>query len=152
VNGAEGKGGLTLLLGLVPLTDEEKRKRRRLFRVVTYADAAVLFVLLISFSKEWWASLGGWLLINAGLLIWYFVLIRRATKEVKLVSSPEDKREAQRALSSQVSKSPYLLLFGGVAFLVAGVVAPHHNPLIFALAAVSVAMGVGLFIWIRRVR
>ena len=73
-------------------------------------------MLLISFSKEWWASLGGWLLINAGLLIWYFVLIRKATKEGKLASSPEDKREAQRALSSQVSKSPYLLLFAELPF------------------------------------
>ena len=74
------KSKLAIFLGLIPLSGQEKRTRRRLIHLVVTTDSLLLLALVVGFSRQWWAVGGAWLVVNIALTGWYFVLIRRAVK------------------------------------------------------------------------
>jgi Ca2+/Na+ antiporter len=81
VESSERESTLTIFLGLVPLSDEETTARRRIIRVVVYMDGAILLLLGFLFYKQSWTVVSGWILVNLALLVWYFIMIRRAARK-----------------------------------------------------------------------
>jgi VIT1/CCC1 family predicted Fe2+/Mn2+ transporter len=76
-----------VLLGLIPLTSEEKRLRVRLIRIAAYAYGALLLLLVVLFSKEWPGILSAWFAVALALLLTYFIAIRRAIRSGRLAPS-----------------------------------------------------------------
>jgi hypothetical protein len=87
---SQRKGLGTVLLALEPLTEDEKRLRRRLIRVLVYADGAVFALFIILFSPEWWIVSLVWLFLNWALITWYWIAIRRSVRAGRLTSSPQE--------------------------------------------------------------
>jgi hypothetical protein len=81
VDGSPAKRKLTIFLGLVPLTANERRTRKRLIHLVASGDSLVLFAsFYVGFTRNWWAASGVLVVLNIALVAWYFVAIRRAVE------------------------------------------------------------------------
>jgi hypothetical protein len=81
------KSKLTILLGIAPLTEREKQERMRLIREFVSLDGLVLIGLVFLTQIIWRHQVGpavwtciGWFVVNIGFGLWYFVLIRKASR------------------------------------------------------------------------
>jgi len=151
---SQRKGLGTVLLALDPLTREEKRLRRRLIRVLVYADAAVFALFIILFSPEWWIVSLVWLLLNWALITWYWIAIRRSVRAGRLTSSPQGRTKARRTMNRQLRTTP-IWCFGLAAVGVfAGLTNHRSQTAAFIFAGVSFALGLASLIlaarWRRR--
>jgi Ca2+/Na+ antiporter len=152
---SQRKGLGTVLLALEPLTQEEKSLRRRIIRVLVYADGAVLALFIILFSPEWWIVCLVWLFLSWALITWYSIAIRRSVRAGRLTSSPQERTKAQLTMSKQLRTTP-IWCFGLTAVGVfAGLTNHRSQTAAFVVAGVSFALGVaGLILaarWRRRI-
>jgi hypothetical protein len=141
-----------VFLGLVPLTAEEKRSRRRMIRVAIYGYGAVLLALLFAFPKYWWAVTLPWFVVGMILSTWYSSTIRKAARERRAMTTPEERAEAQRVTTATLSRAAYLTMFSGCAFLVAGFFARKDEVAIFVVAGLLITSGVVLTVRMKVVR
>jgi hypothetical protein len=139
---------MELLLGIPPLTDEEKRSRRRLVRIVVYSDEALLLVLVLTFSKHWAEIIGSWMVINLALVASYGLYIRKSKREERFTVSPTARIEAIQELSARLPR----IMLAGVVSATGFIVVGFFNPLGFVMAGLILASSVFLFIWARKAR
>jgi hypothetical protein len=151
---SQRKGLGTVLLALEPLTQEDRRLRRRLIRVLVYADGAVFALFIILFSPEWWIVSLVWLFLNWALITWYWIAIRRSVRAGRLTSSPQERTKAQRTMSRQLRTTP-IWCFGLTAVGVfVGLTNHRSQTAAFVVAGVSFALGLASLVlatrWRRR--
>lgn len=115
---------------------------------MAYTDAAVLLITLFVFRNELLIADSFWLAINLLLLTWYFVVIRKAVREKKLVVTPEDRVSAKVELSQRVRRGLLLIMASGVGFTVLG----FSHPLVFILAGIMFACALGGLFAVKVVR
>jgi hypothetical protein len=132
-------------LQVTPLTANEKRHQKRVIRVVIYADAAILLIFLLGFSKEWLGIVIAWWIVTMAVAYWYAFAIRRARLEKQIVMTDEERINIKKDLSKRAMKILPLEILGGAGFLGVG----YFNPWAFALAGFVFATSLSLFIWAR---
>jgi len=142
------KSRMTILLGLVPLTSDERRLRRRLVRIAIYSYEFVTVALILLFSSHWQIVLPVSLFVSLLLLVWYFVAIRRAKKQGTLVETPATRSSALQEMSARFPRIATLMAFSGAAFTFAG----RYNGNVYWAAAFCFASSLGFFIWWRALR
>jgi Ca2+/Na+ antiporter len=141
MNGAGRKDWGTVLLALEPLSQDERRLRRRLIRVLLYAYAALLFILFLVFPHHGWLVWGLWSLVLIILVSWYWVAIKRSVKAGNLKSDPEERAKSQRKMRRQLRTTPYWFFLIGAGFLIGSLGASGSKTALYVAAAVSIALG-----------
>jgi hypothetical protein len=68
----------TIFLGLIPLSEAEKQRRRQIIRLIVIADALILLLVALLAQNLW--AIVGWFVINMGFMVWYWLLIRAAVR------------------------------------------------------------------------
>lgn len=143
---SRSKRGLALILGLTPLTPDEKRARRELIRVFVYSDGLLLLFLGLTLSKHWAIVDGSWLAGNFALLIWYAIAIRGAKRKGHPGYAPSQQSRASEELYVRLRRFLPVGIASGIGFIIVG----FFNPFGFVCAAFMIISSLGLLIWVRR--
>jgi len=103
------------LLGLVQLSDAERRSRKWMIRIIIYAYGALLLLGIVLFSKERWAVALVRFVVGYGLIVWYILYSRRARQRGGV--SPAAARSNLGAMRRNVPG----LIVGGTSCVLLGV-------------------------------
>jgi hypothetical protein len=124
-------------------SSEELHKERWIFRLATYADLALLLLLLILLPRDWVITSVSWFVLTFSLLGWTTTRARKRMRRRQVVASPEQLRETRRDHSRRVKRAVAWELVGGIVLAFAGI----YNPvaLIFS-GLLRVLSGAGYFL------
>jgi hypothetical protein len=133
---------MTIFLGLVPLTADDKRLQRRLLRVFIYSYELITLVCMFLVGSHWLIALGVSMALLCIVLAWNQAAIKKAVRNGSIVQSPESRSTAMRELSARLPRIAILMALGGAGFAFAG----HYNGNIYWASAFCFAISLGLFI------
>jgi Ca2+/Na+ antiporter len=150
----DDKTRTAIFLGLTRLTEDEQRRRRRIGRVVVYADAAVLLVGVVAFHRHFWVAMGSWWVVNIALVTWWLILLRGAHKQKHTAMASAGEHSRRRPLTVPLVVAGLGCILGGVSALVLAHNTSHARvPLgvvVLVLGVAFVAAGVILMVRGRR--
>ena len=139
---------LTLLLKPGPLTIKERRAQARAYYVLLFADGAILFILTISFPKEWIIFGVIWYLVTVTLFLWLSFKRRSLARASGIVTSPEGRAIARRELSSRLKRPIVMMSVGGILLLFAG----RYNSLGYVAGGAVLLLSLWMYALMRRMR
>lgn len=137
-----------LLLKPGPISPKERRRQARGFYVLLYADGAVLFVLIILFSKEWFIVTPVWYVITLTLLLCMSFTRRRYAREQGIATPLEQQGIARKELAVRLKRPFLLLTASGVLLLFTG----RFNPIGYVFSGAVLLVALWLYVLMRRMR
>jgi hypothetical protein len=143
-----GRSRVRVLLGIPPLTAEEKKSSRRFFRVLIYLDALFLLLLLLSFRNDFWEVSIGWFFMTMALATWNVVTVRRAVKRINYRPTNVESAADRTEVTKQTKKGSLWSLSGSFVLFIFGFT--NHDYFIGASIVFVGAIGVLLFARSRR--
>jgi hypothetical protein len=134
---------MTIFRGLVSLTAEEKRIRRRLLRVTIYSYELITVACMLLVGSHWLIAFGGSMALLIVLLTWNQVAIKKAVGSGSIVQTRESRSAAMRELSARFPRIAILMAISGTGFALAG----RYNGDIYWASAFCFACSLGFLIW-----
>ncbi len=139
---------MTILLGLVPLTADEKRLRRRLLRVFVYCYELITVACMFLVGSHWLIALGGSTLLLFVLVSWNQATVKKALRNGSIAQTSKSRSAEMRKLSGRFPRIATLMALSGTGFAIAG----HYNGNIYWASAFCFATSLGFFILWRILR
>jgi hypothetical protein len=131
-----------------PMTPDEIRNRRWRLRLIAYVDGVLLFVLMLTFSPEWFLMIIIWLIANFAVLTWDYRNNIKNRRMNVVGWAEEDSILINMDIYRQLMAALRWDVVGCAVFLVAG----FFNPWGFAMAVFMGLSGIGVYLVAKRYR